>query len=290
MSQRARRDLQTAVSFLTTRVKKPDEDDWGKLRRVMQYLYGTLYMKLTLTVDNMSVIHWWVDASHMTHMDCRGHTGGMMSLGKGAALSYSGKQKLNTKSSTESELVGADDMLVKILWARYFLEAQGYSIEQNIMFQDNMATMQLEVNGTLSSSKRTKHIKARYFFIKDKIESGEVSVEYCPTEMMWADVLNKPKSGRPFRLDRSYLMNVPVDFDNTAELLRTHDDLLPREDRLYKAAILSRQRHHRAQSRHRSVLGKNKSCQASSPRTKSYADAVRAPSQGSRRGSRLPRQ
>ena len=95
-----------------------------------------------------------------------------------------------------------------------------------------MATMQLEVNGAFSSSKRTKHIKARYFFIKDKIASGKVSVEYSPTEMMWADVLNKPKSGRPFRLDRSYLMNVPVAYDDTAELLQTHGDLLPSQDRL----------------------------------------------------------
>jgi len=52
----------------------------------MQYLYGTLYMKLTLAVDDMSIVRWWVDASHMTHMDCKGHTGGMMSLGKGAGL------------------------------------------------------------------------------------------------------------------------------------------------------------------------------------------------------------
>ena len=92
----------------------------------MQYLWGTLYMKLTLVIDSTSVIRWWVDASHMTHMDCKGHTGGMMSLGKGAALSYPKKHTLNTKSSTESELVGADAILIKnVLWARHFLEAQG---------------------------------------------------------------------------------------------------------------------------------------------------------------------
>ena len=104
-------------------------------------------MNLTLVIDSTSIIRWWVDASHMTHLDCKGHTGGMMSLRKGAALSYSEKHKLNTKSSTESELVGADAMLIKVLWARYFLEAQGYTVEQNIVFQDNQATMQLEVNG-----------------------------------------------------------------------------------------------------------------------------------------------
>ena len=57
-SQRARRDIQTPVAFLTTRVKKPDEDDWGKLRRLLKYLKGTKYMKLTLQVDDLSMVKW----------------------------------------------------------------------------------------------------------------------------------------------------------------------------------------------------------------------------------------
>ena len=52
---------QTAVAFLTTRVKSPDEDDWGKLKRVLKYLNGTKYLKLRLTVDNLSVLKWYVD-------------------------------------------------------------------------------------------------------------------------------------------------------------------------------------------------------------------------------------
>ena len=60
--------------------------------------------------------------------------------------------------------------------------------------------------------------------------------------MMCADVLNKPKQGQPSRLDRSFVMNVPVDYDNTEELLQTHDDLLPDSDRTLKKVILLRQR------------------------------------------------
>ena len=99
----------------------------------MKYLKGTKYMKLTLTVDTMAVIKWWVDASHHAHDDFRGYTGAMMSLGKGATISHSSKHKLNTKSSTESELVSADDMLVKVLWSLYFIQSQGYTVDQNIM-------------------------------------------------------------------------------------------------------------------------------------------------------------
>eukprot|EP00804_Cyclotella_cryptica_P010749 CCRYP_005527-RA/>CCRYP_005527-RA protein AED:0.26 eAED:0.17 QI:0/0/0/1/1/1/3/0/840 len=167
-----RRDIQTAVAFLTTRVKKPDEDDWGKLKRVLKYLKGTKNMSLTLSVDDMSVIRWWVDASYNAHHDCRGQTGAMMSLGKGAVMSFSRKQKLNRRSSSEGELVGIDDALPWILWCRYFIEAQGYTVEQNILCQDNKSRIQLAKDGQWSSSKQTKHIKSRYFFIKDKEDKG----------------------------------------------------------------------------------------------------------------------
>ena len=96
-------------------------------------------MKLLLSIDDLSNIMWWVETSDRTHEDCKGHTGVMMSLGGGAVISSSRKQKINTKSSTESELVALDDALTTILWILYFIEAQGYSIEQNIIFEDNLS-------------------------------------------------------------------------------------------------------------------------------------------------------
>ena len=178
IATRVRRDIQTAVALLTTRIKKPDEDDWGKLKWVLKYLKGTKHMSLTLNVEDMSVIRWWVDASYNAHHDSRGQTGAMMSLGKGAVMNFSRKQKLNVCSSSEGELVGIDDALPWILWWRYFIKAQGYMVEQNILYQDNKSTIQLAKNGRWSSSKRTKHIKSRFFFIKDKVDRGEVQVEY----------------------------------------------------------------------------------------------------------------
>jgi hypothetical protein len=79
------------------------------------------------------------------------------------------QHKINTKSSSESELVSTNQALSSILHTRYFIKAQCYSVEQNILFQDNQSTMRLEVNGSFSSSKRTKHIKCRYYFICDKV-------------------------------------------------------------------------------------------------------------------------
>jgi hypothetical protein len=89
MAARVRRDIQTAVAFLTTRVKNPDKDDWGKLKQMLKYLNGTKYLKLQLSVDNLGLLKWFVDTSHNTHWDCTGHGGAMFTMGRGAATSYS---------------------------------------------------------------------------------------------------------------------------------------------------------------------------------------------------------
>ncbi len=113
----ARQDIQTAVSFLTTRVQAPDEDDWGKLKRILKYLNGTRHLKLTLCADQMKFsVHWYVDGLHQIHEDCRGQTGSLVTFGKGAVASSSNKMKCNTKSSTEMVLISLADKLTDIIW------------------------------------------------------------------------------------------------------------------------------------------------------------------------------
>ena len=102
---RKRKDIQAAVAFLATRVRHPYKDDWGKLKRVLKYLKDTLYFKLRISIDNLSSSQCNIDASHGVHWDCKGQTGAGMTLGQGAMVSLSYKQKVNTRRSTESELV-----------------------------------------------------------------------------------------------------------------------------------------------------------------------------------------
>ena len=108
------------------------------------------------------------------------------------------KKKLNTKSSTEAELVAVDNLIPQILWTHYFLQAQGFTVRDNILFQDNQSTMKLSKNGQASSRKRTRNINIRYFFITDRIKSNKVNVEYCPTEFLVGDFYSKPLQGMFF--------------------------------------------------------------------------------------------
>jgi hypothetical protein len=152
--KRARPDIHTTITFLCTRVKEPTKDDWEKLMRLIFYLNGSQEEGLFLAVDDQHVIKWYVDASFAVYNDFRSHTGGAMSHRTGVPISISRKQKLNTKSSTEAELVGVDD----VTRTKLFLEAQGYHISRNVVHQDNKSAILLERNGKRSSSKRTRAI------------------------------------------------------------------------------------------------------------------------------------
>jgi len=96
----------------------------------------------------------------------------------------------------------------QIMWTRYFLEAQGYSCDDCIVFQDNESTILLATNGRASSSRRTRHVNIRYFFVTDRIEAGELRVEYCPTKKMIADFFTKPLQGALFYELRDFILNV----------------------------------------------------------------------------------
>ena len=176
--------------------------------RLMCYLKGTKDLPLTLGAVAEGKFKWWIDGAHNVHPNMRGHTGGGLSMGRGFLMSRSAKQKLNTRSSTETELVAVDDLMPDLLWTRLFMEAQGHVVKKNTLYQDNKASILLETNGRASSGKRTKHINSRYFFVTDRVEKGDLQIKWCPTEDMIADFWTKPLQGSQFRRLRDLIMGV----------------------------------------------------------------------------------
>ena len=163
---------------------------------------------LTLDATNCNILKWYVDAAHTVHDDMKGHTGKTLKIGKGHIFSKSTKQKLNTRSSTETELVGVDDVMPQILWTNNFIKAQGWDYSETIIYQDNKSAILLEKNGKASSSQRTKHINIRYFFIKDQVDKGNMKIEFLGTKDMIADFFSKPLTGKKFIEFRNQIMNI----------------------------------------------------------------------------------
>jgi hypothetical protein len=144
--------------------------------------------------------------SYGVHGDAKSNTGVMITLGRGPVFVKSSKQKVVSKSSTEGELIGLSDGSSQVIWSRDFLLAQGYAHRPALIFQDNQSTMVL-ANKERSTSERTRHIHIRYFWVKDRIDSGEIELAYLPTNVMIADIRTMPLQGELFRTLRTALLN-----------------------------------------------------------------------------------
>ena len=92
------------------------------------------------------------------------------------------------------------------------MQEQGYDVKHIELHQDSISARLLEINGKFSSSIKMRHVKAEIFFVKDKVDDGDIVIKDCPTEVMWANILTKPKRGRNSREMRAVLMNCPVDY------------------------------------------------------------------------------
>ena len=147
-----------------------------------------------------------MDAAFAVHNNMRSHTGGVMSFRWGMIHAKSSKQKLNTKSSTEAEVVGLSEYLPYNIWLLHFLEAQGYPIKNNIVYQDNQSAIRMESNGRNSCTGNSRHIHIKYFFVKDRVDNRELVIQYCPTAEMLADFFTKPLQGALFNKFQKVLM------------------------------------------------------------------------------------
>ena len=103
----------------------------------------------------------------------KSHTGSVLALGKGCISGSRTKQKVNARSSTESELIGIGDKISKVAWTKKFIENQGFKVNLNIVHQDNTSTVESMNNGKPSSGKRTRHFDIRLFHVADLIGRKE---------------------------------------------------------------------------------------------------------------------
>jgi hypothetical protein len=194
----------------------------------LEYINATLHLNYTLGADNLAKLRAWVNALYAVHPDQKSHTGGIMSFGTGGFLCKSSKQKLNTKSSTEAELVGASDYLPNILWVKMFLEAQGYRLGDTYLERDNESAIKLEKNGRMSAGPRSRHINIRYFWIKDRVKQEQISIRNCPTADMLGDFFTKPLQGGLFIRFRDVILG----HKHVDTLSSTSPTIIPLEERV----------------------------------------------------------
>ncbi len=120
--KRARPDLEPVLSYLSTRVLCPSISDKDKLQRLLDFVRATKDDRRVVGALSLHDMFTWIDASFAVHPNMKSHTGGAISFGKGVIHAKSSKQKINTKSSTEAELVGVSEYLPYHIWDENFLK------------------------------------------------------------------------------------------------------------------------------------------------------------------------
>jgi len=157
--------------------------------------------------DSLLDMLTFIDSAHAVHPDMRGHTGGATTFGTGIIDQKSSNQKMNTRSSTETEVVGNSEYLPKNIYFEMFMEGQGYKLQSNTLAQDNESTMRMATNGRSSPcTSNSKHISIKYFWVTDRVENGNIEVVHCPTHQMMAYYFSKPLQGELFHLFRNVIM------------------------------------------------------------------------------------
>jgi hypothetical protein len=129
---------------------------------------------------------WHLNAAFGVHRDLKSHTSATMMLGNGAISSISPKQKANERISTEAEFIFIDDVISKVIWTKFFLEEQGYSVKQDILLRDNQKFYEDENECKAASSrKRTRRFNIHYFYISDLIERKEATIQTVQQSQWW---------------------------------------------------------------------------------------------------------
>ena len=99
-------DCSPAVAFLCTRVKSPDVKYWEKLKRLISFVNQTIEKVRIIGSDDLLKMQTFIDSSHAVHEDMKGHTGGTITFGTGVVSVKLSKQKMNSRSSNETEVIG----------------------------------------------------------------------------------------------------------------------------------------------------------------------------------------
>jgi hypothetical protein len=208
MAKRTRPDILFFISFAATRVNKATEKDRNDLQRALMYLNGTADLGLVFEEPNYTSpeVQAYADASFNCHLDSKSHTGVCIMLGSACVHAVSTKQKIVTRSTPESELVAADAGAAAALAIGNFILSIGYQLTPPVLYQDATSAIAMIKEGGPKSF-RTRHIALKFFFISDRVKSGELVVEYVMTSLMIADLLTKPLQGAQFTALRHLLMN-----------------------------------------------------------------------------------
>jgi hypothetical protein len=203
-------EILPVTTYLSSRYRKATVADEKKAMRVVEFLNYNRDHCLCLRPISYNIVAY-ADASYAESADGKSRTGGCIGFeGPDNNHSFwmfvSSKQPVVAKSSCEAELIAASTVCDYVVWLQETLEILGFKGDKPAtLYQDNKSAIQMAKKGS-GTFKRAKHIKVRWFWIKDLVDLKLIVIEYISTDEMIADVLTKPVLGTKFRYFQAKLL------------------------------------------------------------------------------------
>lgn len=193
-------DLAFVVNHLAQFMANPAPIHWTAVKRLFQYLCGTMtrgltYSGIKFTSSSPLILQGWSDADWACDLDTRRSTSGyLFQLNSSCLLSWqSCKQPVVALSSTEAEYIAAATATKELLWLQNLISELGYDLNlPSIIYCDNQSCIALSENPKFHD--RSKHIDMRFHFLREKVNSKILQLEFTPTSLMTADILTKSLS------------------------------------------------------------------------------------------------
>ncbi|XP_019157652.1 PREDICTED: uncharacterized protein LOC109154280 [Ipomoea nil] len=187
-----RPDLSYAVHRLCQFMHSPTEERWVALKRVMRYIQGTRELGLRLTPTTTPVLHTFSDSDWAGCSVDRKSTGGYaVFLGPNLVSWASRKQRTVARSSTEAEYKALADSTAEVTWVQSLLRELGlHPPTVPVLWCNNLGATYLCSNPVFHA--RTKHVEVDYHFVRDKVKTGQMKVNFVSIHDQLADVFTKP--------------------------------------------------------------------------------------------------
>ena len=206
LSNRTRPDLTYSVSKAARYCANPTEENWSFVKRILRYLNGTLDFGIVYSKVDSPKLIGYSDADWAGDVIDRKSTSGYCFKFNNGIISWrSNKQNCIALSTAEAEYVALSSAAQEAVWLSRLLQDINFN---NLglpvtLFEDNQAAISIAENP--QNHPKTKHIGIKYHYIRDLVSKNVISLEYCPTDMMLADIFTKSLSPEKFVKLRSML-------------------------------------------------------------------------------------
>ena len=205
ISMRTRPDLTYAVNQVARFCSNPTEQHWCAVKRILRYLNGTIDFGIMYSKKHSIDYKGFSDSDWAGDQTDRKSTSGYCFQFSGGVISWrSSKQNCVALSTAEAEYVALAGATQEAIWLSRLLREMRVEINEPIViFEDNQAAISISNNPT--HHPRTKHIDIKYHFVRNAVLNNEITLKYCPTNNMLADIFTKSLSADKFCFLRNML-------------------------------------------------------------------------------------